>query len=214
MVLKVTNPVTGVTNSIAVVIVAGANQATLAAAIKAGLETDSTITTGSVSSGVFSVTFTAAAGNATVEVEDNPGGVTVVVAQTTAFSAGTGGTLLIPNVMEVGTLSNEATVIETPTFGETFKGKLRGQLDAGQLDAQLYWAPRNAVHLAMRSAATLGTVCSFGIKWKSDAVATDAEYVVFDGFLSSFGIDTSFDDVAKASSTMIVDGALTFSDDS
>ena len=46
--------------------------------------------------------------------------------------------------MEIGTLSNEATVIDTPTFGEQYRGKLRGQLDGGQLDAQLYWAPRNS----------------------------------------------------------------------
>ena len=123
------------------------------------------------------------------------------------------GTVKIPNVAEIGSISNEASVIETPTFGDAFKGKLRGQLDAGQLDTQLYWAPRNAVHLAMRNAATNGTACSFGIKWKSDTAGTNTEYVVFDGFLSSFGIDTAFDDVAKASSTLVVDGALTFDDD-
>ena len=123
------------------------------------------------------------------------------------------GTLKIPNVAEIGSLSNEASVIETPTFGDSFKGKLRGQLDAGQLDTQLYWAPRNTTHLAMRNAATVGTPCSFGIKWKSDSTGTNAEHVVFDGFLSSFGIDTAFDDVAKASSTIVVNGALTFDDD-
>jgi len=135
---------------------------------------------------------------------------TSTIAVPVAYSSGADTARIIPNVMEIGTLSNEATIIETPAFGDAFKGKLRGQLDGGQLDAQLYWAPRDSVHLAMREAATNGTPCSFGIKWKSDVSGTAEEYVVFNGFLSSFGIDTTFDDVAKASSTMIVDGQLYF----
>ena len=213
LVLRYKNEATGVIDSIAVTIASAANQAAISASIKAALDANADITTGTATSGVFSATLLASAGDSTIVVDDAVG-VTVAVTVGTAFVAGAGATLLIPNVMEVGTLSNESTVIETPTFGETFKGKLRGQLDAGQLDAQLYWAPRNSTHLAMREAATLGTACSFGIKWKSDAVGTTAEYVIFDGFLSSFGIDSTFDDVAKASSTMIVDGALTFADDS
>ena len=214
LVLRYKNVATGAIDSFAVSIAAAATQAAISASIKAALDANADITTGTATSGVFSATLLASAGDSTIVVDDAVSGVTVAVTVGTTFAAGAGATLLIPNVMEVGTLSNESTVIETPTFGETFKGKLRGQLDAGQLDAQLYWAPRNSTHLAMREAATLGTACSFGIKWKSDAVGTTAEYVIFDGFLSSFGIDSTFDDVAKASSTMIVDGALTFADDS
>ena len=165
-----------------------------------------------VANGVITVVLETAAGDAVITVDEVVDAALIAdVQKSVDFSSGTAGsTRLIPNVMEIGTLSNEATIIETPEFGAAFKGKLRGQLDAGQLDAQLYWAPRNSVHLAMREAATDGTKCSFGIKWMSDNSNTDAEYVVFDGFLSSFGIDTTFDDVAKASSTMIVDGELYF----
>ena len=112
--------------------------------------------------------------------------------------------------MEIGTLSNEATVIDTPTFGEVYKGKLRGQLDGGQLDTQLYWAPRNHVHNLMRTYAEDGTQIVAGIKWRNQAVGGDSELVVFDSFVSSFGIDTTFDDVAKVSSTLVVDGAEHF----
>ena len=116
----------------------------------------------------------------------------------------------VPLVMEIGTLSNEATVIDTPTFGEVYKGKLRGQLDGGQLDTQLYWAPRNFVHNLMRGYAEDGTPIVAGIKWRNQAVGGDSEFVVFDSFVSSFGIDTTFDDVAKVSSTLVVDGAEHF----
>ena len=116
----------------------------------------------------------------------------------------------VPLVMEIGSLSNEATVIDTPTFGEVFKGKLRGQLDGGQLDAQLYWAPRNFIHKLMREYAQDGTEIVAGIKWKTAASGGDSEFVLFDSFVSSFGIDTTFDDVAKVSSTLVVDGAEFF----
>jgi hypothetical protein len=122
------------------------------------------------------------------------------------------GAVIIPLVSEIGTISNEANIIETPTFGDKFKGKLRGQLDAGTLDASVYWAPRDPMHILLRELATNGDAVSFGIKWKTDADGTDTEYVVFDGYVSSFGIDSTFDDVAKASTTLVIDGALYFAD--
>ena len=114
--------------------------------------------------------------------------------------------------MEIGTLSNEATVIDTPTFGEVYRGKLRGQLDGGQLDTQLYWAPRNPFHQELRRLSESGKEIYVGIKWKNQAGdnAGDSEFVYFDSFVSSFGIDTTFDDVAKVSMTLVVDGAEHF----
>ena len=159
---------------------------------------------------VITIVLAPAAGDAEIILDEVDAGLTEDIQISTAFSAGSDATRIIPNVMEIGTLSNEATTIETPTFGDPYKGKLRGQLDAGQLDTQLYWAPRDEVHLAMREAATSGESCSFGIKWKSNTAGDAVEYVVFNGFLSSFGIDTTFDDVAKASSTIIVDGQIYF----
>lgn len=122
----------------------------------------------------------------------------------------------IPLVAEIGTLSNEATVIDTPEFGEKFKGKLRGQLDGGQLDSSIYWAPRDFVHLKLRAFAENGCPTAVGIKWQpstedcGSGASTDAELVVFNSFVSSFSIDTTFDDVAKAAVTLVVDGAETF----
>ncbi len=110
-------------------------------------------------------------------------------------------------VAEIGSIANEANVIDVPEFGQTFKGKLRGQLDAGQLDSVLYWAPRLADHLALRGFAEDGSVVYTTVKWID---GSNVEYVTFKGFVSSFGIDTSFDDVAKANVTFVIDGALTF----
>jgi hypothetical protein len=126
-------------------------------------------------------------------------------ADAAAFTASTKVSL----VAEIGSISNEANVIDVPEFGATYKGKLRGQLDAGQLDSVLYWAPRDAMHKSIQDAATDGSIVYVGIKW-SDNAGSDAEYVTFKGFVSSFGIDTSFDDVAKANTTFVIDGALTF----
>lgn len=120
----------------------------------------------------------------------------------------------IPLLSEIGSLSNEATVIDVPEFGERFKGKLRGQLDGGQLDTTLYWAPRESAHLLIRELAATGKACAAGIKWlPDDVIGTKGELVVFNSFVSSFGIDTAFDDVAKANSTLVVDGAEYFAEE-
>ena len=117
----------------------------------------------------------------------------------------------VPLLSEIGSLSNEATVIDVPEFGERFKGKLRGQLDGGQLDTTLFWAPRETAHLLIRELASAGQAIGAGIKWlPDDGVATLGELVVFNSFVSSFGIDTAFDDVAKVNSTLVVDGAESF----
>jgi hypothetical protein len=120
----------------------------------------------------------------------------------------------IPLLAEIGSLSNEATVIDVPEFGERFKGKLRGQLDGGQLDTTLYWAPRESAHLLIRELAANGKGVAAGVRWLPDDVAgTKGELVVFNSFVSSFGIDTAFDDVAKVNSTLVVDGAEYFAEE-
>jgi hypothetical protein len=116
----------------------------------------------------------------------------------------------VPLVAEIGSISNESTVIDVPEFGERFKGKLRGQLDGGQLDTTIYWAPREINHVLVRELAQTGVGIGAGIKWRPNDVGTDAELVVFNSFCSSFGIDTAFDDVAKANTTLVVDGSESF----
>ena len=127
----------------------------------------------------------------------------------TWFDAAT--SVLVPAVAEMGNLQNESNVIEVSAFGEAYKGKLAGQSDAGTLDCSLNWSPRNAVHVALREAATSKVPMSVGIKWKSDAAGTDAEYVIMNGLVASFSIETGFDDVVKSSVTFAIDGA-TFHD--
>ncbi len=116
----------------------------------------------------------------------------------------------IPLIAEIGSISNESTVIDVPEFGERFKGKLRGQLDGGQMDTTIYWAPRETNHILVRELAQTGKAIGAGIKWKPDDISTASELVVFNSFVSSFGIDTAFDDVAKANTTLVVNGSESF----
>lgn len=114
----------------------------------------------------------------------------------------------VPLVMEIGTLGNEANVIEVNEFGQPLKGKLRGQSDGGQLDSSIFWAPGNAVHNWLHQAATNGTPTTGGIKYKEtqNAEPGQTQLAVFNSFVSSFNIETAFDDVMKASMTQPIDG--------
>jgi len=194
----------------------GVNTATAVGALAVtALEASPLVASASNSAGVVTVVMNFSAGDVAIKESSNGTGSTVTIVNTTVAFVGAGAGLAgaaVPNVMEIGTLSNEATVIDVPTFGEAFKGKLRGQLDGGQLDAAIYWAPRDSKHLALREYAEDGTAVTVGIRWKPSATAADAdtELVIFDSFVSSFGIDTSFDDVAKASTTLVVNGAEHF----
>lgn len=114
----------------------------------------------------------------------------------------------VPLVMEIGTLGNEANVIDVQEFGQPLKGKLRGQSDGGQLDSSIFWAPGNAVHNWLHQAATNGTPTTGGIKYKEtqNAEPGQTQLAVFNSFVSSFNIETAFDDVMKASMTQPIDG--------
>lgn len=201
---------------VVVTVSSGTNTATAVGALAATALAASPLVASAVNaSGVVTVTFNLTAGDAKVTESSNATESTVTIDNAAVAFVGAGNGLAgapVPNVMEIGTLSNEATVIDVPTFGEKFRGKLRGQLDGGQLDASIYWAPRSSKHLEIRELAENGNAVTVGIRWKpsADAADADTELVIFDSFVSSFGIDTSFDDVAKASTTLVVNGAEHF----
>ena len=158
------------------------------------------------------VTYTTAPGVGTITMDASFDTSTTTVSKGAVSTAYASGATKVPLVGEIGSLSNEATIIDVPVFGEKYKGKLRGQLDGGQIDASLFWAPRNNVHQDIREISESGKPVSVGIKWITDLNGGDTEYAVFDGYIASFGIDTTFDDVAKASVTFPVDGQIYFAD--
>lgn len=116
----------------------------------------------------------------------------------------------VAKVMDLGTISNEANVIDVPEFGQDYAGKLVGQLNAGTLDMTIAWNPGDTSHIALKDAVTNKTKTLFAIRWTPDGTAND--YVTFNAYVASFGIETSIDDAVKATVSLAIDGQLHFFD--
>lgn len=125
---------------------------------------------------------------------------------TTVNVAGTPAAV-VGKITDLGTISNEANVIDVPEFGQEYAGKLVGQLNAGTLDMTIAWDPADAEHIALKDAVTNKTKKLFAIVW-DDGVGQ--EYVAFNAYVASFGIETTIDDAVKASCSLAIDGQLHF----
>ena len=115
----------------------------------------------------------------------------------------------VGKIIDLGTIQNEANVIDVPEFGQDYAGKLIGQLNAGTLDMSVAWDPSNTEHGVLKNAVTSKSRYSYVIRW-DDGGGTNFEYVGFNAYASSFGIETSIDDAVKASVSLAIDGQLYF----
>ena len=116
---------------------------------------------------------------------------------------------LVSKIIDLGTISNEANVIDVPEFGQDYAGKLVGQLNAGTIDMSVAWNPSDVQHVALQSAVTAKTLYTYAIRW-DDGGGVNFEYVGFNAYVASFGIETTIDDAVKASVSLAIDGQLHF----
>lgn len=75
----------------------------------------------------------------------------------------------IAKIIDLGTVANEANVIDVPEFGQDYAGKLVGQLNAGTLDMQVAWDPSDTEHIALKDAVTAKTRKLYMVDWISGA---------------------------------------------
>jgi hypothetical protein len=76
----------------------------------------------------------------------------------------------IAKIIDLGTIQNEANVIDVPEFGQDYAGKLVGQLNAGTLDMSVAWDPSDSNHIVLQGAVTAKTRKLYIIDWLSGAV--------------------------------------------
>lgn len=81
--------------------------------------------------------------------------------------ASTGTYTSIAKIIDLGTIQNEANVIDVPEFGQDYAGKLVGQLNAGTLDMSVAWDPSDANHIVLKDAVTNKTRFLYIINWWS-----------------------------------------------
>lgn len=79
----------------------------------------------------------------------------------------------VSKIIDLGTIQNEANIIDVPEFGQEYAGKLVGQLNAGTLDMSVAWNPSDTQHIALKDAVTNKTLHGFIINWWSGGYSTD-----------------------------------------
>ena len=117
---------------------------------------------------------------------------------------------VVSKIIDLGTIQNEANVIDVPEFGQDYAGKLIGQLNAGTLDMSVAWNPSDTEHLVLQAAVTGKSRYTYAIRW--DDGGGNFEYVGFNAYVASFGVETTIDDAVKASVSLAIDGQLYFFD--
>lgn len=115
----------------------------------------------------------------------------------------------VAKIIDLGTIQNEANVIDVPEFGQEYAGKLIGQLNAGTLDMSVAWDPSDVQHGVLQNAVTGKTRNTYAIRW-DDGGGINFEYVGFNAYVASFGVETTIDDAVKASVSLAIDGQLHF----
>ena len=99
----------------------------------------------------------------------------------------------IGKIIDLGTISNEANVIDVPEFGQDYAGKLVGQLNAGTLDMSVAWDPSDTQHQALQAAVTAKTRYMYIIDWLSGAYSTDQTNVVLGAWYTITNVGGSVD---------------------
>ena len=113
----------------------------------------------------------------------------------------------IGNITSISGLGGgSAPVIDASNLDSTFKEKLMGLPDEGQISVSLNLDPDNATHQAMRTARTNRTRVEFKVTLTDTSPATG----IFYGYVLMFRHDIAVGSQVKGALTIEVDGQVTW----
>ena len=110
-----------------------------------------------------------------------------------ATIADTANYLSIGKIIDLGTIQNEANVIDVPEFGQDYAGKLIGQLNAGTLDMSVAWDPSDTQHSVLRNAVTGKSLYTYIINWWSGDYAAAGVQVKVGGWYKISAVGSAVD---------------------
>ena len=110
----------------------------------------------------------------------------------------------IGNITDFSGPGGQAAIIDTSNLDSTFREKMMGLPDEGQVTFNVNWDPDNTTHTTLRSARAARTRAEFRI------TLTDATPTVgtFFGYVVGLTLSGAVDAVVKAALTIEVDGPI------
>ena len=128
---------------------------------------------------------------------------------TTAYT--TASTCLIGEVKSFDGPSGSAGVIDKSHLGSTYKEKIIGLPDEGQIALEVNLVPSDAAQMKMKTDRAARTKKSWILKL-SDSTSAGAETrLKGEGYCTGFAVSGAVDDVVKGSISIEIDGGVSWS---
>ena len=112
----------------------------------------------------------------------------------------------IPEIREFTGPGGSASVIDVSDLDSTFREKILGLPDEGQLSFTVHYIADNAVHVNLRADRAARTLRNFRITWTD---ASPAKIWTFAGYVTEFSVSGGVDDVVLAAVVIEITGAIT-----
>lgn len=112
----------------------------------------------------------------------------------------------IGNITDFSGPGGQAAVIDVSNLDSTFREKLMGLPDEGQLTFNVNWDPDNTVHTTIRDARAGRTLCEFQITLTDDTPTVGT----FQGYVLGLVLSGAVDAAVKAALTVEIDGPITW----
>ena len=113
---------------------------------------------------------------------------------------------LVGNITDFSGPGGQASVIDVSNLDSTFREKIMGLPDEGQLSLNVNWDPDNAAHVTLRDARAARSQCEFQITL-TDAAPTTG---VFFGYVLGIVLSGAVDAAMTAAVSIEIDGPITW----
>lgn len=103
--------------------------------------------------------------------------------------------------------NGSVTILDATSLGDTYKQKLAGTVDEGQITFTMWLDPADTAQTGLRTDRAAGTLRNFQLLLDD----TDTTQLAFAAYVVDFSISGSVDGVVEASCTLDISGAVTWS---
>ena len=112
----------------------------------------------------------------------------------------------LPEIREFTGPGGSASIIDVSDLDSTFREKILGLPDEGQLSFTIHYIADNAQHQALRSDRAARTLRNFRITWTDTSPSIQWS---FTGYVTEFSVSGGVDDVVLANTVIEITGAIT-----
>ena len=119
--------------------------------------------------------------------------------------------ITLGDVMSVGDISDEATIVDVQAYGQKYLKKLVGSANAAAIEIVCNYDPTDAGQIDLLAAYNSSTQRAIGIVMKAEDAsfsAADGTYNIFDALIASASVTNSFDETRTITFSVVPTNGL------